>query len=213
MIISFLNYVSKEVLNTYTNKEFINIGSIKDERINQRFYKIEQGYEAYVLALLCSMSALCNFDNAELAAESCLGEEEAQEILHMAQSATILLLDSNLLSHPDKNIYPLAKKLAKHYDLKLIFDNELHELKYEEIQENNNLRIYECLEEDKFIISSSFAKVCSVKENDEVLVKTKNKEFKAKVSIDNNLNAIIALSKKANGYAFSDCVVTKIGEA
>lgn len=206
-ILSFLNYASKEVLNNFKNDEIINIGSFFDERLKQEFYKCELGTECYVLALLCTMAGLDEFDIGELSAESCFGEEEAGEILEFLKDANLILLDSNLLYHKDKNIYYFAKKLAKHFNIELMFDYELKASSLEELDDNNGLILYECLENDEFIVSPAFAVLARIKEFDLVDIKTKNKVLRKQVKIDSSLKGLFALSKKENNYAFSPCVV------
>lgn len=206
-ILSFLNYASKEVLSHFSQDEIVNIGSFYDERLKQKFYKCELGTESYVLALFCTMLNLSEFDIGELSAESCFGEEEASEILEFLKSADLILLDSNLLYHKDKNIYYFASKLAKYFDLKLMFDYELKDVELVELDDNNGLILYECLDNDDFIVSPAFANLARIKEFDFVEIKTKTKTLKKKVKIDNSLKGLFALSKKDNAYAFSPCVV------
>lgn len=206
-ILSFLNYVSNEVIENFNKDEILNIGSFFDERLNQKFYKCELGTECYVLALLCTMVGLDEFDIGELSAESCFGEEEAGEILEFLKDANLILLDSNLLYHKDKNIYYFAKKLAKHFNIELMFDYELKALNLEELDDNNGLILYECLDNDEVIMSQNAANFIKVKDGEFVKITTKEKTFNKKIKIDTNLKGLFVLSKKTKGYAFSPCVV------
>lgn len=206
-ILSFINYASSKVLEKFKNDDIVNIGSFYDERLRQKFYKCELGTESYVLALICTMSGLCDFDIGELSAESCLGEEEVGEILDFCSDLDMILLDSNLLYHKDKSIYYLAKKLADKFNSKLLFTYELEEIKLQELDDNNGIILYECLENDEVVISHAVANFAKIKDNSKVIIKTKFKTLTKKVKIDNNLKGLWVLSQKTSGYAFSPCVI------
>lgn len=209
-ILSFINYANKDILERFKNDEIINIASFNDTRFKNTFYKCELGTESYVLALLCAMAGLCEFDIGELSAESCLAEEEASEILDFCKSLDMLLLDNNLLHHKDNSIYYFAKKLAEHFNAKLVFDYEFGNVNPLSLDDYNGLILYECLETDELIISPLFSQLAKIKDGDFVSVKTKDKEIKKIAILDNNLKGIFALSKKSTGFAFSPCIVKRL---
>ena len=79
--------------------ENIYISCLEDKNLNAKFYKCEIASLSYVLALLCKMSEMDNFqdlDEGYLSAESCLGEEEASEILDFLENAKYLIVDENI---------------------------------------------------------------------------------------------------------------------
>ncbi|MCH3853091.1 hypothetical protein LZC39_13420, partial [Campylobacter jejuni] len=83
---------------------------------------------SYVLALLCKMSEMDNFqdlDEGYLSAESCLGEEEASEILDFLENAKYLIVDENINSYKDsENIKYFLNFLSQKYKLKILDSNE-----------------------------------------------------------------------------------------
>ncbi|EAI7593885.1 hypothetical protein CNU90_03475, partial [Campylobacter coli] len=84
--------------------ENIYISCLEDKNLNAKFYKCEIASLSYVLALLCKMSEMDNFqdlDEGYLSAESCLGEEEASEILDFLENAKYLIVDENINSYKD----------------------------------------------------------------------------------------------------------------
>ena len=108
--------------------ENIYISCLEDKNLNAKFYKCEIASLSYVLALLCKMSEMDNFqdlDEGYLSAESCLGEEEASEILDFLENAKYLIVDENINSYKDSEIIQyFLNFLSQKYKPKILDSNE-----------------------------------------------------------------------------------------
>ncbi|EKF1363715.1 hypothetical protein ACRXHO_000136 [Campylobacter coli] len=196
--------------------ENIYISCLEDKNLNAKFYKCEIASLSYVLALLCKMSEMDNFqdlDEGYLSAESCLGEEEASEILDFLENAKYLIVDENINSYKDsENIKYFLNFLSQKYKLKILDSNEkecdfknakLSTLK--ELDSYDGLVLFRANLQDKNLhCSKQFLQIAKCKDQSEVEILAKDFSFKTKLCLDENLQGTIAfLNYENNGFDFT----------
>lgn len=181
----------------------INISCLQDKNLNAKFYKCEIASISYVLALLCMMidkNKFNDLDEGFLSAESCFGEEEANEVLDFLKNAKCIIFDENLKFHKDfENIKFFISFLSKYFNLYVVNTKEdEQELKindFKELLELDNydgLVVFDCPSNDGFLhCSKQFLQLCKLKNESEVLVFNKDFNQKAKLFLDENLNGTI----------------------
>ena len=189
------------------NSENINISCLKDENLNAKFYKCEIASISYVLALLCKIldnDKFVNLDEGYLSAESCFGEEEANEVLEFLKNAKCIIFDENLKFHKDfENIKFFISFLSDHFNLYIVNSNEeelsLDIKNFSELLELDNydgLVIFNypfC--DDLLHCSKQFLQIAKSKNESKVIVFNKTFNQKTKIYLDDNLKSTIAFLK------------------
>lgn len=189
----------------------INISCIEDQNLHATPYKCEIGAASFVLALLAKLAANDEFiglDEGYLSAESCLGEEEAGEILSFLKEAKFLIFDENLKKHKDfENIAFFMNFLCEKFHLKCVCSDEkecqIEINKFKNLKELDNFDgLVLCnANSDKIIASRQFLQIAKVQNNDEVEVKFKDFKIKSKIILDENLQGTVGFLDLAKaGY-------------
>lgn len=194
----------------------INISCLEDKNLKVRFYKCEIASLSFVLALLCKLSDERQFyalDEGYLSAESCFGEEEANEVLDFLKEAKYLIIDENIHSYKDsENIKYFLHFLKLKYKLKILDSNEtecdfkkatLKNLK--ELDNYDGLVLFRANLQDKNLhCSKQFLQIAKCKDKSEVEILAKDFSFITKLCLDENLQGTIAfLNHQNNGFDFT----------
>lgn len=198
----------------------VNISCLEDNALNAKAYKCEIGASSFVLALLAKLACGDEFEDLDegfLSAESCLGEEEANEILGFLPKANFLIFDKSLLSHKDfNNIAFFMGVLCEKFALKLACSDEsVIEIDTDEFDELKELDNFDglvlCRGGDEILrCSKQFLQIAKVQNGDEVQVKSANFALKSKIQVDERLQGTIGfLDFAAQGYDFVRVSVTK----
>lgn len=200
------------------------------------FAKYEVGCEEAVLALLLKFCAIKNDERLEnflneldigyLSAESNFAEEEAEQIAQKLKNKNAnLIISEDLEFHKNAdNIAKLLSMVAYYCEFNII---------YEKLNENiisSKLQIAHVIDEldsydgaivykyvsdvSEFIYSSQqFAIANKVKNNDEILIKTKTEEFKRKLKIKQSLKGTIGLLPVSQvlSYPYEISKITQVG--
>lgn len=202
--------------------ENINISCLEDSKLNATSYKCEIGSISFVLGLLAKFAESEKFsdlDEGFLSAESCLGEEEAFEILDfLAKKAKFLIFDENLLRHKDfANIAFLMGFLCEKFGLNLACSDEnIKELQSGEFSELKELDNFDglvlCpLKSDVLLCSKQFLQIAKVKDNDKITVTSKDFSLKTSIKLDESLQGTVGfLDFKPRGYDFVQVSIKKI---
>lgn len=202
----------------YSNN--INISCIEDKNLNAQAYKCEIGASSFILALLAKLACgeeFSELDEGYLSAESCLGEEEAKEILEFLPKASFLIFDKSLLSHKDfDNIAFFMSVLCDKFKLKLSCSDEskaeLKNTTFTGLKELDNFDgLVLCRSDDTDLrCSKQFLQVAKVKNSDEVSVKSKNFTLRTKIALDERLQGTVGfLNFAAKGYDFVQVSIIK----
>lgn len=191
----------------------IYISCLEDKALKARFYKCEIASSSYVLALLAKLACVGDFEDLDegfLSAECCLGEEEAGEILDFLTRAGCIVFDTNLFFHKDfESIAFFLVLLAEKFALDLVCADE-RELEFEKIEfkglkeldNYDGLVLFNTMSEN-LRCSKQFLQIAKLKEASEVLVKTKDFEFKTRLELDESLQGTIGFLKYKNeGFDF-----------
>lgn len=198
----------------------VNISCLEDNHFNAKTYKCEIGASSYVLALLAKLACEDEFsdlDEGFLSAESCLGEEEAREILDFLPNARFLIFDKSLLLHKDFNsIAFFMRILCEKFQLKLACSDEsqiqVQMSDFTGLKELDNFDgLVLCRAEfDTLLCSKQFLQIAKAQNNDEVSIKSKNFTLKAKICLDERLQGTVGfLNFTAKGFDFVQVVVEK----
>ena len=191
----------------------VNISCLEDAKFNAKPYKCEIGSAPFVLALLAKLADEDKFsalDEGFLSAESCLGEEEAREILEFLTGAEFLIFDKALLSHKDfSNIAYFMGFLCEKFALKLACSDEsVSEINASALSELQELENFDGLvlcrsNESNLRCSKQFLQLAKVQNGDEVQVKSAIFTQKAKIQLDENLQGTVGfLNFALKGYDF-----------
>ncbi|HEB9432297.1 TPA: hypothetical protein RZK50_001477 [Campylobacter coli] len=196
--------------------ENIYISCLEDKNLNAKFYKCEIASLSYVLALLCKMSEMDNFqdlDEGYLSAESCFGEEEASEILDFLENAKYLIIDENINFYKDsENIKYFLNFLSEKYKLKILDSSEKEcDFKNTKLSTLQELDSYDGLvlfrvnlKDDNLHCSKQFLQIAKCKDKSEVEVLAKDFSFKTTLCLDENLQGTIAfLNYDHQGFDFT----------
>ncbi len=181
----------------------INISCLEDKNLKAKFYKCEIASLSFVLALLCKMSDENSFkdlDEGYLSAESCLSEEEANEILSFLEKAKFLIIDTNVHNYKDsENIKYFLNFLSMRFKLEILDSNEkkcdfknatFHPLK--ELDNYDGLVLFKVNLQDKNLhCSKQFLQITKCKDKSEVEIISKDFSLKTILCLDENLQGTI----------------------
>lgn len=196
--------------------ENINISCLEDKALKAKFYKCEIASVSFVLALLCKMSEPNSFkdlDEGYLSAESCFGEEEADEILSFLEKAKYLIIDENFYFYKDsENIKYFLNFLSAKYKLKILDSKEkecdfknakLNPLK--ELDNYDGLVLFKAKLEDKNLhCSKQFLQIAKCKDKSKVEVLAKGFNLKTTLCLDEDLQGTIGfLNYENQGFDFA----------
>lgn len=200
----------------------VNISCLEDENLNAKAYKCEIGSSSFVLALLAKLACADTFSNLDegyLSAESCLGEEEAKEILEFLPKANFLIFDKSLLSHKDfDNIAFFMGVLCDKFTLKLTCSDEnIDEIQTNQLSELKELDNFDglvlCRGGDDEILrcSKQFLQIAKVQNGDEVSAKSAYFAICAKIQCDERLQGTVGfLNFKEKGFDFVKVSIARI---
>lgn len=198
----------------------VNISCLDDAKLNAKSYKCEIGASSYVLALLVKLACKDKFsdlDEGFLSAESCLGEEEANEILAFLPNARFLIFDKSLLSHKDfKSIAFFMGILCEKFKLKLACSDESKkELETSEFSGLKELDNFDGLvlcrtKDEKLRCSKQFLQIAKAQNGDELNIKGKDFNVKAQIQLDESLQGTVGfLNFKHEGFDFVQVMVER----
>lgn len=201
----------------------INISCLEDKKLHAKFYKCEIASISFVLALLCKLqndSQFKAFDEGYLSAESCLGEEEALELLAFLKQAKWLIIDTNLEFHKDfENIKYFLNFLSKEFKLQIINSKEEKQdftnAKFNGLKELDNydgLVLFRVKTEKNVLqCSQQFLQIAKCENHQVVELIGKNLNLKAKLCLDENLQGTIGfLDFENSGFDFVQIRVKEI---
>ncbi|TKX28153.1 hypothetical protein CQA38_08960 [Campylobacter sp. MIT 12-5580] len=222
----FLDLASKRHANLckkLENSENYYVSCLHDSDFKARFFKCEIASTAFVLALLARLGSdeFDMLDEGYLSAESCLGEEEAVEILDFLNEAEFLIIDTNLKEHKDyENILFFCAFLAHKFKLKFAFSDESEEellvqdtfRHLKELDNYDGLVLFRLKNKDKFLhCSQQFSQIAKINDKANILIESELFKLESKLVCDESLNTIIAfLDFDTKGYDFVRVKLTKI---
>lgn len=223
---SLLSLQSGSLLAKYADEEFLTISPMIDEKLeSSEFIKCEIGSLNYVLALLASkFSSDAYFDSLDsgfLSGECNVGEEEIDEIAEFMEDCEVVIIDDMYLnSHNDaKNISSFLRILQDKIGFKLL-NLKGEEIDIEETKPQNlaDLELYDGVVIFKhtknrvFKGGKYFSMIAKIKDGDEVNIKTKTLNLRAKFALDENLKGTIALLgvDKIDGYNYEIAEISKV---
>ncbi|MDO4673567.1 hypothetical protein [Campylobacter sp.] len=185
--------------------ENVLISCLEDKNLPAKFYKCEIASLSFVLALLCKMSdadAFGDLDEGYLSAESCLGEEEAAEILSFLQTAKYLVVDENLNATKDgENIKYFLNFLSQKFQLEILnsggercdFKNSKRAA-LKELDNYDGLVLFKVPLQDGYLhCSRQFLSLARCQDKSEVEVEAGGFKFRALLKLDEALQGTIAL--------------------
>lgn len=216
-MISMKNPILCEKLNKGKN---INISCLQDKQLQTQFYKCEIASASFVLALLAKL-ALGGFDELDegyLSAESCLGEEEALEIIEFLKEADCIVFDENLKRHKDfKNIKFFLHCLANNFKLELILSDESEEelevmadfKTLKELDNYDSFVVFKAKGVKNLLVSRQFLHFSKLQDNDELIILPLN--IQSRIKLDERLQGTIAfLDFENEGFDFVKVELKKI---
>jgi NADH-quinone oxidoreductase subunit F len=219
-------------------KTLVHFSPIEDETLSQKadkYIKYEIGSEAGLLALIAksvlkdenlpndAKRYIEELDEGYLSAESNVGEEEIDEILGF-NGDIHFALGNDVKEHPD--IDAIAGVLAlicrfKNARVSLFEGGELEKQeiflpppKIDNIKSFDGLAVYFYPSQsdiEKIYGSPQFAIAAKIKNQDEVVIRTNNQEYKRVFEIDHKLKGSIALLgvKNHNGFRYGIADIKK----
>ena len=204
---------NKALFELVNDEENCYISCIKDNSFKASFFKCEIGSTPFVLALLARLlHSFKELDEAFLSAESCIGEEEALELLDFLKEADFIIFDEGLKRHKDyENIKFFLVFLANKFNLKLANSkNEEEELitcEFKSLQELDNydgLVLLDSSLDDEFLhCSKQFLAIAKAKNKDILNFSIDDTKFSTRLFLDENLQGTIGLLNfKSRDFAF-----------
>ncbi|KAA6227274.1 MULTISPECIES: hypothetical protein [unclassified Campylobacter] len=182
----------------------VNISCLDDKNLKAKFYKCEIASLSFVLALLCKLSDskhFSDFDEGFLSAESCLGEEEALELLDFLKNAKTIIIDENLKFHKDyESIKYFLNFLANKFNCEILDSNEnkqdFSKAKFNDLKELDNydgLVLFRTKLNDKFLhCSKQFLQIAKCQNHAKIIIEAKNLTLEKELFLDENLQGTIA---------------------
>lgn len=198
------------------------------------FGKYEVGSEDGVLALILNFCALKSDEKLEafldeldigyISAECNIGEEEIEELaLHVKGKSGYLYICEDLEFHERvENIAKLLSMCEYYCGFSIIYEKLQNDInqnnliiadEIEELKSFDGAVVYFVDGNEKLYGSKQFALSNRLQDKDEVLVKTKNHEFKREFVLKTNLKGTIGLlesEKKEDTYAYEVSKITRI---
>lgn len=204
------------------NSKNVNISCVDDKNLHAKPYKCEIGAISFVLALLAKMSAQSEFtalDEGYLSAESCLGEEEAAEILGFLKEAEFIIFDENLKKHKDfENIAYFLGFLCEKFSLNLACSDEKGGEIFGKFSDLKELENYDGLvicdsNDENLRCSRQFLQIAKIKDGDLIEINFAKFTLKTQIKMDENLQGTIGflnLSKCGfTGFGFVKAQIKK----
>ncbi|EAI7227972.1 hypothetical protein CK594_05450, partial [Campylobacter coli] len=162
---------------------------------------------------MSEMDSFQDLDEGYLSAESCLGEEEASEILDFLENAKYLIIDENINFYKDsENIKYFLNFLSQKYTLKILDSNEKEcDFKNAKLSTLQELDSYDGLvlfranlKDDNLHCSKQFLQIAKCKDRSEVEILAKDFSLKTTLCLDENLQGTIAfLNYDHQGFDFT----------
>ncbi|MCX2682665.1 hypothetical protein OQH60_01955 [Campylobacter sp. MIT 21-1685] len=194
----------------------VNISCLEDRKLKAKHYKCEIASISFVLALLCKMTGESEFkdlDEGYLSAESCFGEEEADEIIDFLYKAEYIIIDENIAFHKDsENIKYCLHFLSEKFALTILNTQELQcdfktarSTKLKELDNYDGLVLFKAnLQDEALHCSKQFLQLSKCKNESTVELSSKDFSLKTTLLLDENLQGTIGFLHYENqGYDFN----------
>lgn len=184
--------------------ENVNVSALFDKDLKAKFYKCEIASISFVLALLCKLSdenKFKDFDEGYLSAESCLGEEEALEILDFLKGAKTIIYDKNLEFYKDfESVKYFLNFLAQKFKLQILDSDEKEQdfskVEFKALKELDNydgLVLFRIKTGDEFLhCSKQFLQLAKCQNQAKVQIKAQSLNLQTQLFLDPNLQGTIA---------------------
>lgn len=210
---SLLSLQSPNLLSKFKNDELLVISPLEDE-IDANFVKCEIGSISYVLALIAKNLLNNDFfnelDEGFLSGESNVGEEELPNICEFVKNISFCIVSDEILRQKNhEQIAEILNLLSKKFGFevinldgkKLSLNGKLKEL--EELENFDGAVIFTHFKNDEFKGGEYFKIAAKLKNNDEVIVKTPQKDIKTTFYLDKSLKGTVGfLGNKDLQYNF-----------
>ncbi|WP_279062093.1 hypothetical protein [Campylobacter lanienae] len=198
---SKLSLQSPKLVDKFKNDEIMVISPL-DDSINANFIKCEIGAISYALALIGLEFGFGGefwdgLDCGELSGESNIGEEELPSICEFIKNCDICVISDEIFESNESSVKAILSLFKSKFGFKIVnlngdeveLNGELIEL--EAIPSYDSAVVFTHPHCDEFRAGNYFGIAAKLKDGDEINIHLRQKDIKAKLSIDESIKGTI----------------------